>query len=299
MTEEEHRTTTDTSADELSERMARIASQIPGFPITELPQLADVAIAERLSHSQRQALEYACSLLPDPVAREAFDESTTFGDVIYWVSNGASHSQKSQTSRPPRGQYRTMSTTLRAIGDTDIAMLYRASVDPRINHRWRFRGTTPSPEAFRRALYSDQTLAQYMVVALADLAHPVGAVSAYNADLVAGHCHIAAQRVDGGGLVRDRHAKPDGGLMMEGMFIFLQYLFDHFDFRKIYIELPAYNRSLFDASASSLLVEEGRLLDYYWYGGRHWDQYIYSVSQTRWEEIAVHFRGEWPAEHYA
>ena len=132
-----------------------------------------------------------------------------------------------------------------------------------------------------------------MVVATESNGAPVGVVSAYNAEPTAGHCYVAMQRV----LHDDNEGLNTKGLMVEGFFVFVQYLFDHFDFRKLYLEIPEYNRTLIAGGPNSLLVQEGELKDHCYYGDRMWSQFIYALYRAKWEEVAPAFRGDWPADH--
>lgn len=75
---------------------------------------------------------------------------------------------------------------------------------------------------------------------------------------------------------------------------FIQYLFDHFDFRKLYFEVPEYNASLLATGAGSLLAEEGRLREHLYYGDRMWDMVVYALYREPWETVADGFRGRWP-----
>ncbi|MBA3913539.1 MAG: hypothetical protein H0X25_06730 [Acidobacteriales bacterium] len=130
-----------------------------------------------------------------------------------------------------------------------------------------------------------------MVINPATPTRPAGLVAAYNASLVGrGYCYVAAQRIDGGASATD----DSRGLVAQGMFAFIQYLFDHFDFFKLYFEVPEYNLSLFGAGVDSLLVQEGLLAGHHWYGERRWDEYIFALYHEKWESVASLYRGEWP-----
>jgi hypothetical protein len=172
-----------------------------------------------------------------------------------------------------------------------VDALYFASLEPQVAHRWRFRGRTPAPNEFRDNLFDPGVLAQFMVVQ-ADTDDPIGLVSSYQASMVAKHCFVAFQRL------RTNDDGPTGGLMIEGLLIFVQYLFDHFDFHKVYFEVPEYNASLFARGPGAIVEEEGRFKDHLYYGDRTWDMLTFALYRARWESVADGFRGLWPDDHF-
>ena len=186
-----------------------------------------------------------------------------------------------------RHDYAGPNTTLRPLTDADVEALYYSSLEPRTADRWRFRGATTSPEQFRGALFGPGTLAQFMVTPKDSRGDGVGLAAAYASDQSAGHCYVAIQRAD------SHHPDPQtANLMFEGTIVFLTYLFDHFDFRKVYFEIPGFNLGLVQGWAGTILVEEGRLRDHYFYADRYWDQMIYALYRAPFEEtIALFFQG--------
>jgi len=86
------------------------------------------------------------------------------------------------------------------------------------------------------------------------------------------------------------------GLMVEGFLVFVQYLFDHFDLLKVYLEVPEFNRSLVAGTEGTLLLREGELRDHHYFGDRRWALFVYALYRRKWEEFAPHYRGDWPEE---
>jgi RimJ/RimL family protein N-acetyltransferase len=153
-------------------------------------------------------------------------------------SAAATQSQDSASSAGlVRGSYRTRNVRLRPLLERDLPALYVSALDPTQAHRWRFRGATPSPDHFRQTVFDPNVLAQYAVVEI-DSDTLAGIVTAYGADLASGHCYGAMLRVASAA----SGVRP--GAVTEGFGIFLGYLFDHFDLRKIYLEVPEYNLSI-------------------------------------------------------
>lgn len=249
---------------------------------------ADLPIRETLNHTEYQAIVLAIQRIAPHVDRLALESGATWRDVEAWTSSSADDPHRSPA--PPRGSYHTRNAKLRPILPRDVEGLYLASLDPSVNHRWRFRGRTPSFGDFQSQLFSEHVLAQYIVTSLASDA-AIGLVAAYGADLVGRSCYVAIQRSSGA-------AAADRGLVTEGTFAFLQYLFDHFSFRKIYFEIPEYNTNLVAGGIASLMVVESRLKDHYYYGERYWDLFTYALYQEDWERVAAPHRGDWPAGHF-
>lgn len=263
---------------------------VPGLTPEHFADLAR-PISETLEHATRQVLFAAVRHLNPNVSRQAMTSDPTWADVFAWL-DGASPEGPAPADRPPRGSYRSPSTTLRPIGPPDVEALYHASLDPRAAHRWRFRGRTPSYQDFAGILFAPEVLCQFIVVEVSS-GRSVGLVAAYGADHTAGHVKVAIQR-----LPRPVAGEETHGLMIEGFMVFAQYLFDHFNFRKLYMEVPEYNMSLFGGGAEGILRIEGQLEDYYFWGDRHWDLYHLSLTRERWDEVAGLFRGVWPDDHF-
>jgi hypothetical protein len=254
----------------------------------------DRPLPEVLGHTLLQGVTVAVMRLNPNVDRSAMTSGPTWRDVFAWLEgvDVGDVRPDDTAARPPRGSYRSPSTTLRQLGASDVDALYGASLDPRMSHRWRFRGRTPSPADFQRLVFSSEVLCQYMVVEVAT-GRSVGLVTAYNAELTAGHVYVAVQRLP------DEVTGPSSkGLMIEGTFVFLQYLFDHFTLRKLYLEVPEYNLSLFELGINSLLQVEGRLREHLYWGDRHWDMYHLALYRKDWDQVAQGFRGSWPSDHF-
>jgi RimJ/RimL family protein N-acetyltransferase len=268
-----------------------LRAMVPGLEEHHF-QPRDRPLSEGLDHAHVQTVTAAVMRLNPDISRQALASGATWNDVFAWLEEVDEEVAPGADERPPRGSYVSPNTTLRPLTPVDIDALYHASLDPRANHRWRFRGGTPSPAEFHQALYSAEVLCQYMVVDL-ESRHSVGLVTAYAADHMARHARVAIQRL----LPED--APPESkGLMIEGFGVFVQYLFDHFDLNKVYVEVPEYNMSLFDLGPGSMLKVEGRLKDHMYWGDRTWDMCFLAMYREDWETVADHFRGRWPEGHF-
>jgi RimJ/RimL family protein N-acetyltransferase len=280
-----------------AQMLNELFGRLPTLPDGILNRLSE-PLQRILSHSQLQILIYSAMQVVPGLERENFHSGTTGEDLLYWLQRstadeaatsgepiGRSSTQGGRNELPPRGSYRSASVTIRPLRETDLAPLYEAALDPRFAHRWRFRGTTPSPEAFRAHLFSDKVLAQFAVVPLARPENTLGLAVAYDADLWAGHCFVGIQRAAG------PRQEADRGLMIEGLLVFIEYVFDHFSFHKLYFEVPEYNRALIEGAP--VMRKEGTLRNHYYYGDRRWDQYLMAIHRDDWDEAAEPFRGEW------
>jgi RimJ/RimL family protein N-acetyltransferase len=256
--------------------LATIRSGVAGFP-DDFEDRLDEPLVKVFGHGQLQALVHACRAAAPDIAREALLSGATGRDLLAWLERASLATDEGHAFR--QGRYESADVRLRPLAEDDIAAIYFASLDPDSAHRWRYRGRTPSPEAFRQSLFTDAILAQFMVENRSDPEHAVGLVSGYNADLVSGHCYIALLRTDGA-LRRPQSA----GLMVEGAILFIQYVFDHFELKKIYVEVPEYNQSLIQG-ADAVFKKEGDLRDHYVYRGRSWAQYLYACYREDWDGL--------------
>lgn len=271
--------------------------RIPGLP-DDFGSDRDSSLFGSLKHGEATAAVMAAMNLVPGLDRDAFRDDTPVGALLDWIGGALDESGSGSNGGVvvrPRGSYATASVTLRPINELDVARGYEASLSPVMAHRWRYRGRTPAPEAFRQALFGEPSLAQFAVVRVGDLtATGLGIVAAYQAEMSDGVCTIAFQR-----FIDDEPSDAaDGerarGLMVEGLLVFIQFLFDHFRLRKIYAEVAGFNRDLFDHGIDHLFVEEGLLRRHYYYGDRFWDHKIYALYRERWDEVAAPYRGKWP-----
>jgi len=261
-----------------------IRRRVPGFP-DDLGPILDEPMRRALSAGVFQNLMHASTLVLPGIDRQPFLDGATFRDLLYWVEG--IDADGSTTVRPvaERGTYMSATTALRPVAEPDIPRLYYSALDPSTAHRWRFRGTTPSPEDFRAMLFGQGVLAQFAVIPRDEPGVAAGVVTAYAADQTARHCYVAVLRAD-------NHARQPGvgHRVLEGTILFLEYLFDHFDLTKIYFEIPEYNLGLFAGWTGSILREEGRLRDHYVHAGRSWDQYIFALYRTDWDAVIELYR---------
>ena len=121
-----------------------------------------------------------------------------------------------------------------------------------------------------------------------DTGELVGLVVAYDEDPTCEHCFIGFQRAAGPSVA------PGG--MVEGMALFLEFLFESFPYRRVILDVPEYNLPLLGSSLESLVSLEGRISDFHFHGGRRWDRCFMSIWRDAWEPIGSAFMGRTAAE---
>lgn len=157
-----------------------------------------------------------------------------------------------------------------AAGKDHARYLYGLATSDEVGHRWRFGGAVPTFPEFQRT-FDRGVFAQFVPV-LRHNGQPFGHLVAYQADPANGHVHV-------GGVTEERLHRT--GYPMDAFVIFMRYLFTNWNFRKIYMELPEFNRpQILSAGMIEGLKEEARLRDVIYYDGSWWDRSILSINRT-------------------
>lgn len=169
---------------------------------------------------------------------------------------------------------------LRPLEETDYPALFRAGMSAKDGYRWRYRGATVDIESFVRSLYAG-TAAQFMVVDRVD-GHAYGLVAAYSRQDDLGHCYIAFQRSS---------QRRSAGQMYEGIFRFIDFLFDSSPLRKIYAEIPLYNEEVVGVGLITPFRLEGVLVDHDYHRGSYHDRRIFALYRKEWQSWAQGIRG--------
>ena len=162
---------------------------------------------------------------------------------------------------------------LREIRPTDYAFLYERALRPEESYRWRFRGQQPGYEEFVQSLTAG-VLLQYIVTAESHDA-PLGLVVCYGADFRNGHAYIGVQ------------AAPPAigtGLLLEAMRIFIDGIFETYDFKKLYAECPEFNMGRVASILNFGFVQEGKLVAHERFQNQDWDLYILALHRLAWRK---------------
>lgn len=160
---------------------------------------------------------------------------------------------------------------LRVISGADYEFIRRLEYHPNHIVTYRQRGVTVSPEQHALSLWQG-VLVQFMICDRRN-GKPLGLVAAFNYDARNSHVHFAVV------LVPEASRK---GWPLEGVALFIDYLFQTFPLRKLYSEVLEFNVRQFGSALSVIFEEEGRLREHEYYDGRYWDRLILSISRKGW-----------------
>lgn len=154
-----------------------------------------------------------------------------------------------------------------------VPTLRRYEIGTENAFRWRLHGQHPSPNEYETALWS--CLCNFVIVVAG---RPIGLVSAYDQDHTNGHCKLAALKFNANGAPSAAMAR--GGLLL------VDYLFQGWPFRKIYIETTGYNYGQFARRHDRYrLKEEGRLREHVYLSGIYHDLVVLSLYRHDWYEV--------------
>ena len=162
---------------------------------------------------------------------------------------------------------------LRPLAPPDYEWLYVLSSLPEVSSRWRFRGSTPSPEVFRAALWSNCDV--QLIVEAADGSGPLGLLQLVDRDDRSGYAGV------------NMILRPDfmrRGWPFEGIAIFVEYVFRCWALRKLYFHTVSFNATQFQSAIGTLLTEEGRLRDHEYHDGKYFDLLILALYRETWQE---------------
>jgi RimJ/RimL family protein N-acetyltransferase len=191
-------------------------------------------------------------------------------------SNGQGESRATSRQPPLTGRR----VRLRSIFPSDYDYLYALATSEDMGYRWRFRGMSPSPEAFPQGLWH-QVLAQFIIERVEN-GQRLGLVVAFDANERNGWCHIA--------MLLDPNVAGTGWVLEAGA-LFVNYLFTLWNFRKLYAEVLEFNyRSFSSGGGGRFFHEEGRLKDHEFYAGRYWDLLLIALYRDDWEHRPRVFR---------
>ena len=161
---------------------------------------------------------------------------------------------------------------LRPPGHQDYEALRLAETTGEVAIRWRFRGTTPSPEQWAASIWHS-ALAQFLVVRTRDHA-PIGITHVYRHSFQDQHAYLGAAGL------QPRARSP---LLLLGVGLFIEYVFSCWNFQKLYLEVPEYNAQLLGSGIGRLFQLEGRLRRHSYYDGQRWDQLILALYREDWK----------------
>jgi RimJ/RimL family protein N-acetyltransferase len=163
---------------------------------------------------------------------------------------------------------------LRPLTPRDYESMQRLEFSTDLAIRWRFRGSTPSPELWAQTAWRT-VLAQYVVVTPRQQ-RAIGLVVAYSANYQDQSAYVAAV-----GFQSQRRSP----VMLLGFGLFLNYVFACWQFRKLYLEVPEYNYGQFASGVGRYFQVEARLRDHFFFGGQYWDQLTLAIYRDAWTNL--------------
>ncbi|TXH06536.1 MAG: hypothetical protein E6R05_01510 [Candidatus Moraniibacteriota bacterium] len=153
----------------------------------------------------------------------------------------------------------------------DLEFLYTISACEQNGFRWRYRGEFPDPSSFARD-HDEGTLLQLIVMSIQSNER-AGIVNLYSQNLRDGWAYLGAL------------SAPEfqtTGIVVDGAATLLDYAFNLWPFRKIYLETIEYNLSEFETGLKRFSVEESRLREHVFFGDRYWDVVTSAVYRDTW-----------------
>jgi RimJ/RimL family protein N-acetyltransferase len=163
---------------------------------------------------------------------------------------------------------------LKPVDTGDYPFLVALQTNPENLIRWRYRGTTPSPEQIVQTLWQG-VLAQFLIVRV-DTNQPVGLVVGYNPEFRHGYVYLAMIVTSG---------CERSGWTFEADTLFITYLFETFPFEKVYLEVIEFNYRKLASGAGTFFHVEGCLIDHEYHLGRRWHLYTLAIYRREWPQI--------------
>jgi RimJ/RimL family protein N-acetyltransferase len=160
---------------------------------------------------------------------------------------------------------------LRPVVPQDYDWILRLSTLPELGFRWRHQPGTLNPEQLPTLLWQG-VLAQFLVDHNTT-GDRLGLAVAYQANMAHRTAYVALALDPGAHRL---------GWPLEGFKLFMRYLFDAFDLRKVYAEAIDHNLAQYRGIVGRLAREEGRLREHLYVGGRYHDVHLLAFYRADW-----------------
>jgi len=164
--------------------------------------------------------------------------------------------------------------SIRPVIEQDIPWLYEMETHPAILQRFRLNGVTPSPRMYAE-FYTRGSSTAYIAFNV-DSGQRIGMIYTFGTD--------ANERRTSVGVVA--HPEMHGvGRIYRGLYILADYLFNHLNIDRIFIQAAEFNITQYSAGndrrldLSKLFEAHAVLREDTYMGGRWWDKYVLSVSK--------------------
>ena len=161
----------------------------------------------------------------------------------------------------------TAEVQLKSIDTADLEYLYRLAMSPTPGYRWRYHGTQVTLERFVAELWQS-VLCQFVVVHRANKER-IGQVVAYSHDTHNQHLYLGA-------VFEDHYQGYGVGASAVAMFV--EYLFDVYPLRKVYMEVADYNYAQIKSAVDRKLIShEGELLKHLYHKGSYSSVHLLAI----------------------
>lgn len=159
---------------------------------------------------------------------------------------------------------------LRAVEPRDYNRLRQIELSGAVVQTYRFRGKTPSPEAYAASLWNDTAV--NLAVCVPPHGEVVGNMACYAASFRDEHAYISV-------LIAPW---ARGAATFEAAELFLTYVFDTFDFRKVYADVLEPNLEQFGSIVGYVAREEGRFVGDVKIRGQWHDRLVLAIWQDHY-----------------
>ncbi|MCP3923542.1 MAG: GNAT family N-acetyltransferase [Desulfobacterales bacterium] len=166
---------------------------------------------------------------------------------------------------------------LRPLKKNDEPYLYQWNMDPDVRHMWTQDRDIPSYDRFiekyTRKIKNRFDL--FFMIQQKTSGQPIGFIYDYASDSIDRNAYLC--------LYIDENTNARGA-GIESAAIFMNYLFMHYNYRKLYSEVYEFNTHALSITRKAGFQEEGCLKDYRYWNGKYWDQYIFSITAQAFSE---------------
>lgn len=156
---------------------------------------------------------------------------------------------------------------------SDYDWIYRLASSEDVTHRWRFGGLLPSPATFETVLWQGCDVQFGMRSIEHD--RPIGLVQLMNYSARHGHGSLSV-------LIEPTLLRR--GWPLEGVLLFINYVFRTLPLRKLYFESLEPIFESYRSAVGEFLVEEGRLRAHEFFNGRYHDLIVTALHREVWSE---------------
>jgi RimJ/RimL family protein N-acetyltransferase len=169
-------------------------------------------------------------------------------------------------------------TTLRPVSPSDYEWLYAIASSQGTGASWRLRGGHINPDQFIALLWADSEL--LFTVRRRSTQEPVGMIQLTQCNHKNGTGHMTS-------FLAPAYTKRIWPA--EGFLLFVNYAFQTFPLRKLYIEAIEPALKQFESLSGSILEEEGRLRDHEFFDGSYVDYIILALYRDAWNRVRPPF----------